>query len=65
MADCLKPVRCSSGNPSVDILRAEGKQGISQYLITLLLRQYYMKLIENYNYIWEKMFVFCNKNQIA
>lgn len=54
MVDCLKAVRSSSGKPFIDILRAVGEQGISQYLITLLLRQYHMKLIENYSDIWEK-----------
>lgn len=54
MVDCLKAVRSSSGKPFVDMLRVVGEQGISQYLITLLLRQYHMKLIENYSDIWEK-----------
>lgn len=62
MVDCLKPVRSSSGKPFIDILRAVREQGFSQYLITLLLRQYHTKLIENYNDIWEKALFFCNNN---
>lgn len=54
MVDCLKPVKSSSGKPFIDILRAVGEWGISQYLITLLLRQYHMQLIENYNGFWGK-----------
>lgn len=46
MADCSKPVSSSSGEPFIDTLRAVGEQGISQYLIASLLRQYHTKLIE-------------------
>jgi len=65
MVDCLKPVRSSSGKSFIDILRAVGEQGISQYIRTLLLRQYHMKLIANYNDIWGKVFFFHSNNQVV
>lgn len=65
MVDCLKPVKSSSGKSCIDILRAVGEQGISQYLITLLLRQHHTQLIENYDGIWGKMLFFCNNNQVV